>query len=157
MTVIDRDLGYAEVVELMKKLGDDDFPALFVGIRSDKGAEPVDGEGLTLAGLAAVHEYGDDESGIPERSFLRSTSDEHAGEYGDAIGEAVKAGLDRKGDVKKGLGRLGAKVVGDVQQKIADRIQPALKPETVAKKVAGRDTPLIDTGRLRQSIDFEVK
>lgn len=50
---------------------------------------------------------------------------------------------------------LGLRAVGDVQSRIADGIEPAISKATAARK--GSTKPLIDTGRLRQSIDSEVR
>ena len=57
-------------------------------------------------------------------------------------------------EILYGLG-LGEKVVADVQRKIVALKDPPNAPSTIAKK--GSANPLIDTGRLRQSIDFEVR
>ena len=55
----------------------------------------------------------------------------------------------------RALSVLGMALVGDVQQRIRNRIPPPNAPYTIARK--GSDVPLIDTGRLRQSIDFVVE
>jgi hypothetical protein len=52
-------------------------------------------------------------------------------------------------------GRIGMVAVGDVQRRIVQRIPPPNAPSTIAKK--GSDVPLIDTGRLRQSVDYTVE
>jgi len=154
--VVDRDLGYADLLDFLRGV-DDAAPGIYVGVRSGQGAEQVEGGDLTLAGLAAVHEFGSPAQGIPERSFLRSTVDAGALDYSGELVDALSRGLDGKGDLRAAAAKLGARMAGDVQQRIADRIAPDLKPATVAAKVAGRDVPLVDTGRLRQAIDSEVR
>jgi len=54
----------------------------------------------------------------------------------------------------RSLRRLGSVAVGDVQRTIRDIKQPPNAPSTIRKK--GSDNPLIDTGRLRQSIEYAI-
>jgi hypothetical protein len=52
------------------------------------------------------------------------------------------------------LGLLGTKAVGEIQKRMARGIKPDNAPSTIAAK--GSSTPLIDTGRLRQSVTYAV-
>ncbi len=137
-----------------------------VGVRGQAGSEVYPGEGqpLTLVDVATVHEFGSANGVIPERSFLRSTLDRNGKKYAkrlrEAIARAIEAaakGGDWREAVDRDLSRLGVLAVGDVQQTIRDSGPgwPALSPVTIARK--GSSKPLIDTGRLRQSIDHELR
>ena len=129
-------------------------PRVVVGIRQEAGAQVVDGE-FTLAEIAAVNEYGSEDGHIPERSFLRSTYDEGRERYAGLAQQAVTDHVDGRRDIRQGLERLGMVGVADVQERIRRGIPPANAPSTIARK--GSDKPLIDTGRLRQSIDYVVE
>jgi len=129
----------------------------------DKGSEMVDGK-ITLAGYAAVNEFGSENGHVPERSFLRSTVDSKQGEYqkalddatGEMIDETIHRGITagvRK--LQKDLGSLGVKASGDVKTTIREIREPANAPGTLAKKYPA-DNPLIHTGRMRQSISSKV-
>jgi hypothetical protein len=159
--VIDRDHGYRNVI---RELGKESGAHVYVGILQDKGAEVVDG-GVTLAGYAAVNEFGSADGHVPERSFLRSTVDENRAEYQQALDEAtgdmidamVARGLGSGHKVlEQRLGQLGAKAAGDVKEKIRDLKDPPNAPSTLAAKYPG-DNPLIDDGRMRQSVSFKVE
>jgi hypothetical protein len=161
--LVDRDLGYRRFVANLAKLrkastgGPGAGPGVLVGVRDAAGS---DEDGTPLVQIAAVHEFGSSDGHTPERSFLRSTVDVQ----GEAYAVALVAVLDaaRKAPIgagnaviRRGLGRLGAKAVGDVKRTITDLDTPPNAPSTVERK--GSSNPLIDTGRLRQSIDFEVR
>jgi hypothetical protein len=143
--VTDRDLGYNSfmggILELSK------LPAVFVGIRGG-------GDGDLLV-IAASNEFGTADGHIPERSYLRSTVDEKRAGYEAALTRIVRDEVDGKSVARVGLERLGAKAVGDVQKKIAALREPPNAPSTIAKK--GSSNPLIEDGRLRQSIEYEVR
>lgn len=163
-TVTDRDLGYADALGALKELAAGRF--VVVGIRSGAGGEDL-GDGFNLASLAAVHEFGTDRAGrgrnmvIPERSFLRSTVDAQREAIADRMESAAGRVLDGASDVDRELGLLGVFVAGKVQQAIADRTigGPPNAESTTRPRPSGKgsSTPLIDTGRLRQSIDSEVR
>lgn len=152
MTVIDRDRGYKRLIRNWLALG---TRQVLVGVRSRDGFKTREGDSLNLAGIASANEFGTADGRVPERSFLRSTVDENADTYGRMIGRAVLRHLSGQEDIDQGLAKLGARAVGDVQAKIVAIDTPPNAPSTVARK--GADNPLIDTGRLRQSIDYEIR
>jgi len=147
--VVDRDLGYSDLLAGIGKLSAE--PAVFVGVR--EGAGDVDGTPLTL--IAAANEFGTNDGHVPERSYLRSTIDEKRKQYQAALTKIITDAIDGRALPVRGLQRLGARAVADVQRKITALKDPPNAPSTVKKK--GSDNPLIDTGRLRQSIDYDVR
>jgi phage gpG-like protein len=160
-SVTDRDLGYDNVIDWFGDLG---TPAVYVGILQDKGSEMTE-EGITVAGYAAVNEFGSEDGRVPERSFIRSTVDEQQADYeqrlkagtSKVVDAVIKGGLGAgRTAMERHLGQLGAKVSRDIQQKIRDLRTPANAPSTLSRKYPG-DNPLIHTGRMRQSISFEVR
>ena len=52
------------------------------------------------------------------------------------------------------LERVGLLTAARIQQEITDLRQPPNSPATIAAK--GSSNPLIDTGKLRQSVSYEV-
>lgn len=152
--VRDIDRGYRRILREFTRIGE---RQVLIGIRSKDGGEVPEGSPLNLAQIAAVNEFGSEKvpDHPPERSFLRSTMDVNAKAYATMVGDIIGASLDGRLDLDKGLGLLGAKAVADVQQTMRDLDTPPNAPSTVARK--GDDNPLIDTGRLRQSIDWEIR
>lgn len=159
--VVDRDLGYHDFVRIMGDLGQ---PRVLVGILQDKGSEVVEGGDITLAGYAAVNEFGSDDGHVPERSFLRSTVDANQVEYQGALDEMAGAMVDATvsggfdaglAQLKRDLGQLGNFVAGDVKLMIRLLRDPPNAPSTLARKFPGTN-PLIAGGRMRQSISFKV-
>lgn len=151
MTVEDRDLGYRDFV---LGIGRVNGAGVLVGVRASKGVEVTE-SGASLVTIAAVNEFGSADGRVPERSYLRSTVDENATRYTAELARVIRATLDRPAALRRGLERVGHVAVSDVQRKITDLRDPPNAPRTVARK--GSDNPLIDTGRLRASIDFEVE
>jgi hypothetical protein len=92
---------------------------------------------------------------IPRRSFIRDTVDQKKRSIvvlSKNLAAQVLAGtLDRS----KALASIGVFVQGLIRARMSKGIPPPLRPETIRRK--GSSTPLIDTGQLRASIDFEVK
>ena len=152
-TITDRDLGYADILGKLSEIAEGKY--VVVGIRSAAGGQDT-GNGFNLASLAATHEFGSEKAGIPERSFLRSVTDARQEEIGARAEAAVGRVLDG-GDVAKELGLIGLEHAGKIQQAIADRTigGPPNAESTIREKKSS--TPLIRDGRLRQSIDSEVR
>lgn len=123
-----------------------------VGVLSGKGAEQkVDGK-LTMAGLAAIHEFGTKD--IPERSFIRSSFNPPSADQ-EKLQKVLAKKIYTGMRVSNALDLLGVWGAAHVQERISKReIKQELSPRTVAKKKS--ETALIDTGRLRQSISHKV-
>lgn len=150
MSVSDRDFGYDRII---KELGSLDEPAVLVGIRQEQGVEVPEGSSINLATIAAINEFGTKD--IPSRPFLRSTVDKNRDKYADQLATIVRDSVDGKRSIEDGLERLGLTAVADIQRTITTNDFAANAPSTIAAK--GSSKPLIDTGRLRQSIDFEIE
>ncbi|WP_225216042.1 phage virion morphogenesis protein [Psychrobacillus faecigallinarum] len=110
--------------------------------------------------IANIHEFGvtiQKASGsiiIPERSFLRTTFDEKQNEWAQFAKRQLKNVLDFKIDARTLYERLGARMVGDIQEKITDIEAPPNVSSTIRKK--GSSNPLIDSGDLRRRITYKV-
>jgi len=145
--VSDRDRGAKKLLARMREKA-----SLTVGIHKDAGSASYD-SGATIAEVASYHELG---LGVPRRSFIADWADENRSKHETELRKIGRAVL--KGTIKserQGLERFGALAKAQVQQRIVSGIEPALEPETIDRK--GSSTPLIDTGRLKASIDTKVE
>lgn len=88
---------------------------------------------------------------IPARPFMRNTVANNQADWGKALGDAL---VETKFSVKKSLNVMG-RVMSDQMRDEIKRIGPENKPSTIRKK--GFNRPLIDTGRMFQSVTHEVK
>lgn len=159
MSVRDTDKGYREAVEALRKMAG--RTRCVAGIRAAKGGQvyqdPDGGGSITLAEIAGVHEFGSKKAGVPERSFLRSTFDRKKTVYQGLLRRVLEDAIDGKLSLEDGLDRLGVLYVGDVQEYIraGSGPPPPLAPATI--KAKGSSHALIDTGRMVNSIDSEVR
>lgn len=94
------------------------------------------------------------EVNIPERSFLRSTFDEKEKEWFQYSLMLLKQLMIGKTTAREMCEKLGARMQKDIQRKMREIKTPPNSPSTIAKK--GSNNPLIDTGRLRQSVVYKV-
>lgn len=138
-------------------------PCVKVGIQGKTGLAPHGGsskENLTVADVAAINEFGAPSRKIPARPLFRNTAKQHAEDWKKTAAELLKQILDARTGMttRKALGLLGERVKGDFQRYFTD---PGFKgtipnkPSTIKQK--GSSQPLIDTGRLRQSITYAVE
>lgn len=157
---------------LAKFFGGDSPAYVKVGVFGAKGEEAhsapesmtASGKGgahLTMVELAEIHEFG--LGNVPERSFIRAYYDANVERLKgmlltlmtNAIKKAANTGNPiTDADRRRVLSLLGMKMKGEIQERIAGGIEPALAQRTIDRK--GSSVPLIDTGQLRNSIDFEV-
>jgi hypothetical protein len=93
---------------------------------------------------------------IPERSFIRATVDKKRSEIAEMIQKLVGKLLDG-GKPRDLLGLLGLKVKSDMQASMENGLSPDLSPSTIAQRRNGGTKPLIDTGALRNAIDFKIR
>ena len=164
--VIDEDEGYRRTIRRLASLVDD--PGITIGVHGKDNDPYKRGQGpaVTTAQIASFHEFGtldryedsspagDGRPGVPQRSFLRSTADENRAKYSDLISRGIGRVIDGTMTIDRALGLVGAKAVADVQKKIASGIEPELTEATIQRKESSK--PLIDTGQLRQAIDWQI-
>ena len=91
---------------------------------------------------------------IPERSFLRACVDEKQKDFYKFAEKQVDKWLQSNDDPEPMLNALGLQFRGYVQKYIRDLSSPPNSGLT--KTVKGSANPLIDTGNLVGSIEFEV-
>lgn len=131
--------------EMAKKLGDGG--TLRVGFL--EGATYPDGTPVAL--VAAVNEFGRPDRNQPPRPFFRGMISEKQKDWPRALGAVAK---NTDYDIDKTLGQMGEGIKGQLQESIQQLDSPALSPVTVARK--GFDKPLIDSGHLMASVDYET-
>nr|DAI17696.1 MAG TPA: virion morphogenesis protein [Caudoviricetes sp.] len=122
-----------------------------VGVQGAEAAENYDDSGATVAEVAVWNEFGT--SKIPQRPFMQQTAERHDN-WGDETAKTWNAVIDGE-NPKIGANLIGEKVKGDIQEEIANGEFTPNAPRTIAKKKSAR--PLIDTGRMRQSITYKVR
>ena len=139
--VRDIDHGWQKTLAELKKSA-----RVRVGILGDAGSDEVM--------IAAVQEFGSTDGRVPQRSFLRATIDEQRESLLNKFENLLRSAAQGKQTTEQATAKFGMLVVSAVREKIRGRIAPANKPATIKRK--GSDMPLIDTGRLIQSIKSGV-
>lgn len=156
-----------ELLKNLKKLGHKEIQ---VGLFGNDDSE--------LVMIGAVHEYGTEikvtpkmrawfayngyplkqsteKIVIPERSFLRSGFDENINKIAKKIEDLLPSVLENEVDSKVFMDAIGLEFASLIQKKIRDLQTPPNSAMTVKKK--GSSNPLIDTGRLVESIRYKVE
>lgn len=91
---------------------------------------------------------------IPERSFIRAGYDSIKGQLESFIERALPLVISLKMPVEQFFSLLGEQAVGAIHEYISAGVPPPNHPFTVRGKKSSK--PLIDTGRLNQSITYRV-
>jgi len=146
----DKDNGIFQSLKKLKKV------SIEVGVFADSKntkSKPV----AYVADYAIANEFGTDK--IPERSFIRSTTDEQESKWQnqlDKVADSLMTATDEEFDRK--LYEVGQLVRSDIIKKIDSNIPPVNAPSTKKKKLKqGKARTLIDTGILRNSIEAKIK
>jgi len=149
--VTDKDLGLKDIMKGLKEL-----TGIVVKVGVQGAAALKTTRGVRVVDYATQNEFGT--SVIPARSFIRSTVDDNKG-FKEQIDTAFNNVLNRKDTPYAAMARVGIIARDDIIAKInlTDARWRPLSPQTVKRKKSTK--PLIDTGRLKQSITyaFEVK
>lgn len=141
--------------KVMVNLEVTDGSSVDIGILKGEVAGVIEGAKIEVAEIAIVQEFGSTKINVPERSFLRSVTDEKREKYKAVLKSLFSKVLLGTTTVPQALDLFGERVVGDVKRKITSIRQPPNAPSTIAKK--GFDNPLIRTGTLRSRIKKRVK
>ncbi|SHI61964.1 hypothetical protein SAMN02745671_01175 [Anaerovibrio lipolyticus DSM 3074] len=148
VSITEKGVSLQDLKRFTERLSDKELAA---GVLRTAGKEKK--TGADLVDVATWNEYGT--KNIPKRPFMRKAASKNGkkwGELSEAVAERVIDGMG----VEQAVEVLGNQMVGDIQNVIGDRtLLRANAPSTIRQK--GSDAPLIDTGLLRGSIDFEVR
>lgn len=147
MAVVDRDLGFAEIISNLKKL---DGKEIKVGIQGDETAEYENGVGVI--DVAIFNEYGTDK--IPSRPFIRQCFALHNQEAYERLKKAVDF-IERGGDVDLALGNIGQWYEDQMKNVLMTYPWKPNSPSTIKRK--GSSRPLLNTKQLRDSIRYKVE
>lgn len=113
--------------------------------------EATEKDGTDICDIAAWNELGTEN--IPSRPFLRNSVDNHIKEIGNFLedmlvkileGASAEYVLEQTGLFQKDL----------IQKEITEGSYEPNAPSTVKRK--GSSKPLIDTGRMRQSVNYQI-
>lgn len=107
-------------------------------------------DGQHVASVAAYNEFGTQRA--PPRPFFRTMIAAKAPTWGKDT--AVLIAQDNF-DAKKALGQMGERIAGQLRKSIVELTSPPLSPITIRRK--GFSKPLVDTGHMLNSVDYEVK
>lgn len=172
--------GGTELVKKLQEIAKNVSKAASVDIGFLEGSTYPDGK--SVPEIAAIQEFGAPKAGIPPRPFFRTMIASKSQEWPDAVGNLL---VSNGYDAAKTLGQTGEAIKGQLQQSIIDTFNPPLSQVTLmlrkmraedpdlvvtgktvgeaARRVkAGESTdgvstkPLVDSGHLLQSVDYEV-
>jgi len=145
--VIDVDLGWKQICQNFRAMNGKEIKA---GALETAGNEK---NGASIADVATWNEYGTRH--IPSRPFIAIATDEHKG-WQSEVKVRMFDVMSPQGNISESLDAIGKQMKTDIKNVIGDRGKLAPNaPATVARK--GHNYPLIDTGTLLDSIDYEVK
>lgn len=158
-----------ELNESLKRL---QKAVLMVGIAQGSKGDARDDGGPPNSLLGWVHERGSPSAGIPARLFLRPGIEDAKDDIKDGLKAAMQAALKDDADgMNAELEKTGIRAVSAVKTKMREGPFAPLKPSTVKGRNRSRQTqgkrenevkgenikPLINTGALRDAIDFYVE
>ena len=150
-----RDFGFDAV---LAGLGDLSGRGVRVGFMGDA---PHPNTPFNLPTLAAIHEEGEPSRKIPARPVIRPAADANGPRIADAGARQLAATLVESGAVDKMLGRVGLAMQAEIKAGYVnafEHVEP-LKQATIdarLRRSVGSDHPLIDTGQLVNSVQWQV-
>ena len=155
MIDIDIDIDYKDLKNLIKSLEKD--IKVKVGMLAGKGGDElvVDQDDLDLAGLGAQHEFG--HGNIPVRSFLEMPFDVKNDEFFRLLKDLIDVELlkDKNSThLADEIGLCALAIIAEAFDTQGFGQWEDNAPYTIAIK--GRNEPLVDTGKMRDTINFEV-
>lgn len=156
VTFTDKDNGWRELMTRWgMNVGDMNVA---IGFLRSSGFHKVKSEGekpLTVATIAAIHEFGSSDGVIPERSFMRSSIDDNKVKLEKLLKKLCGLVVDGSIQKKQALALVGQNVVDSMKAKIrTGKFKPLAKSTKQRKK---SDKPLIDTAQMINSIEFEIR
>lgn len=88
---------------------------------------------------------------IPPRPFMRTMITKYSKDWGREAGQLL---VSNNYDMDRAMHLMGERIKGQLQQTIIEFKSPPNAPSTIARK--GFNDPLIDTGHMLNSVDYEI-
>ena len=132
--------------KILKELADKEVR---VGFQQGKATEE---DGTDVCDIAAWNELGT--VNMPSRPFLRMSVDDNSDKINSFM-SAQKRSIINGESADRILKKIGIFQKDLIQEKITEGSFAPNAPSTI--KAKGSSKPLIDTGRMRQSVNFEIK
>ena len=120
-----------------------------IGFQQGKATEE---DGTDICDIAAWNELGT--VNMPSRPFLRMSVDDNSDKINSFM-SAQKRSIINGEPADRILKKIGIFQKDLIQEKITEGSFAPNAPSTI--KAKGSSKPLIDTGRMRQSVNFEIK
>lgn len=143
VTVEDDD---AEMNRILAEMEDQRFNAVDIGVLS--------AEDELLRIYASANEFGTRDGHIPERSFIRAGVDLNESRINERAEAVHRQILDGALSMDAGLGMMGEFIQAIITSRITTLRVPKNADATIRRKRSSN--PLIDTGRMRASIRWEL-
>lgn len=124
-----------------------------IGFQHGKATEE---NGVDVCDVAAFNELGTEH--IPSRPFMRQSVDGNEDKITEFLQSKVNEIIGGK-TAEQVLKEIGAFQKGLIQETIKEGVFIPNAPETIQRKSkkGGPVTPLIDTGQMRQSVNYQIK
>lgn len=139
----------AEGQKYIRELNELADSVIHVGFQADSGSYE---DGTSIVEVAAYNEFGS--SDTPARPFMKQSFENHEPELHQACARAYQV-VSAGGSTQTALKELGVFAKGLIQEEIGSGSFAPNAPSTIARK--GSAQPLIDTGLMRQSVNYTIE
>lgn len=115
-------------------------------------------DGTSVAMVATRNEYGDPANNQLPRPFFRNAIADHQEEWKKTIERGLASGHDSRTVLEV----VGAQIKGDIQESIAELMEPELSPATIRARRTRKENknnstkPLEDTREMFLDVKYEV-
>lgn len=142
-------LDNSKIIAALRKIAAESKGTVQAGFFSEDSTNYPDGKNVPA--VAFDNEFGVPEKNQPPRPFFRHTIEENIESWRSLMDEAMLAAELNAADA---LDIVGYEMRKDIVKSIDTLTDPPLAAYTVAKK--GHAKPLIDTGKMRESVNYKV-
>ncbi len=152
-STVDKDQGFDKIVQNLISLSNEDVSVGF----HDDGTMSDDGE-MSMVDLAMQNQKGSNDGHIPSRPFMDETAIKYETQIAGVQTAVVGKVIDGKLSPKVGVTKTGEAYKGMMKSTIDQFSTPANAESTISHKRSGNfvDNPLVDTGKMRDSITVKV-
>lgn len=124
-------------------------------------------EGVPVALVAAVQEFGWPEHNIPPRLGMRATTEANREVWAEVAKNQARAVIAGTSTARNAMEAIGLKAAGDIRKHITEVTSPPLKVDTVKARLRGRKQgnyvlltiakPLVHTGHLLATLTNDTE